>query len=503
MIDVLIIGAGPSGLMMALECLRHGLTCRLIDKNRFASNQSKALAVQARTLEVFDYIGVTEECVAQGIKVDKVMPTRCGKPICTLSFRNLDSPYPFVLSLEQSKLEHILIQKLQTMEGGVQRETELLHFQQNEQEVVATLYNHATGVQEICTSRWIVGGDGAHSTVRKQLGLEFEGFSFPQILSLVDLEIEWKYPRDRLIGFVEPESLLFAIPIHEKNRYRLVFQLDRGIDFIKANPQIKLGEVSEKTLQRPTMEEVTTLVHRCADSQAILKNPVWMTNFSINSRMVSHYQKKNAFLIGDAAHIHSPVGGQGMNTGLQDAFNLAWKLAFVKKGFSPVSLINSYQDERYFVGKRLLNGTEKATKVILTRHPILFFLRNALMSFLMSFQTIQKKVTATISEINVFYPMSRWNVQKGSSKLQAGARAPHILPLVKNTISYHLLVNDKADFKSFETEYLKVHSLPDMQSPYEKGKLYLIRPDGYVAYCGPASDPQSLKDYCKNFIIPD
>lgn len=542
MVDVCVIGAGPSGLLMAAELIRHGLTCRLIDKKPSPSDKSKALAVQARSLEVLDYIGVTGDCIEQGLKIFHVFPTSGGKKLSDISFKFIESHYPFVLSLEQSKLERILIKKLETLGCEVEREVELLDFQQNEENVQFSLINNSTGKKETCEAKWLIGCDGAHSTVRKQLNFEFEGKSFPQIFSIVDLEMKWKYPRDCFMGFLEKKGILFVAPINEKNRYRLVFQLERGFDLLKRHKNLEQGEISATTLPKPTLEEAINIVHQYSDPNAILGNPVWFANFHINSRMVSRYREKRVFLVGDAAHIHSPVGGQGMNTGLQDAFNLAWKLALVNKGHSKESLLESYQDERHFVGTQLLKGTERATHFLLTRSPLLIFLRNTFISLFTSILAIRKKIVSVVSEINIYYPLSPWIVQTNhrSTKLQAGMRAPNasihyrgiissLFSLWKESTSSHLLFIDlkgripdldrlAKTFGIHNGHFLKVHIIQsnsideekyiqdlkgEIQSAYGDLTCYFIRPDGYVGYFGLLTHLESLNEYLKNFFNPN
>ena len=539
--DVFVIGAGPSGLMMAAELIRHGLTCRLIDKVAAPSDTSKALAVHARSLEVLNYIGVADTCIAEGLKIERAVPTSKGKILAELSFHDIESPYPFVLSLEQSKLEVILIQKLEQMGCKVEREVELISFEQNDSTVQLSIKHHRTGQIEKCETKWLIGCDGAHSTVRKHLNFTFEGMSFPQIFSLVDIELEWKYPRDRFMGFLKEEGVLFVAPINEKNRVRLIFQLERSLDLLKRNRNLGYGELSSSILQKPTLEEATQLVHYYADPNAIVKNPVWLTNFSINSRMVSQYRKQNVFLVGDAAHIHSPVGGQGMNTGLQDAFNLAWKLALVHKGKAKESLIDSYHDERHFIGKKLLEGTEKATNFILERSPFLFILRNAFISFITSFDFVRRKIVSTLAQIKIRYPQSQWIIQVAnhhSLKSKAGMRAPNasvlyhdkensLFSLWKGTISFHLLLIDfkkqQPDLDSQANELEKRYgdlvkvwmirsdsvnkdnNIQDqhgnIQRLYGDLTVYLIRPDGYIGFCAPLSKIESLYDYLNHLFI--
>ena len=540
MVDAFVIGAGPSGLLMASELIRHGLTCRLIDKAPLPSDKSKAIAVQARTLEVLNYVGITDDCIAQGLKIVRFIPTIRAKKLADISFKLIKSPYPFILSLEQSKFETILIQHLKKQACKVEREVELLSLQQTDQNVQLSLRHNLTGETESCETKWLIGCDGAHSTVRKQLDFAFEGISLPQIFSLVDLELEWKYPRDCFMGFLEEKGTLFVAPLQEKNRNRIIFQLERDLDLLRGEQNLKHEEISSTILQKPTLEEVSQLIHQYADPNAIVKNPIWMTNFNINSRMVNRYRKNRVFLVGDAAHIHSPVGGQGMNTGLQDAFNLAWKLALVHRGIAKESLLDSYHDERHFVGKKLLKGTKRATSFILTRSPFLFFLRNALLSFLTSFSIIRSKIASTIAQINICYPPNQWIVQKSHRNLKskAGMRASNasiltqegkssLFCLWKVTTSFHLLLIDLHDrlpnldnrAKTLETRYgahVKVHivrsnpteqerHIQDLQGEiktlYGDLTTYLIRPDGYISYCAPLSHFKPLDEYLNHLFI--
>ncbi len=343
MIDVLVIGAGPTGLMMAIELCRQGLTCRIIDLAKEPSKQSKALAIQPRTLEIFYHIGLIEECLSLGVKIKKFIPHSHHEKLAEVSFDLIDSPFPFILSLEQSCLERILTDHLQKLGVTIEREVELISFEQNSQHVHARLHHLRTEEKEQVSASWLLGCDGAHSTVRKTLNLSFEGRPFPDIFSLADLEIEWKYSHNNANAFIDEKGLFAAFPLKNKNRYRLIFQLQRCKDLLKQTP-LHHGELSPLVIPPPTLEEASELVHRYADKQAILKNPVWMTHFHVHSRMVSQYRDRRVFLLGDAAHIHSPVGGQGMNTGLQDAFNLGWKLKLAED-----SLLDSYSSERHYV----------------------------------------------------------------------------------------------------------------------------------------------------------
>lgn len=537
---IVIIGAGPSGLLMAIELLHYGLACRLVDKAAAPSDKSKAIAIQARTLEILESMGLLDTCLSQGLKLHHATPMSQGRQLADLSFSSIPSPHPFVLSLEQNKFEAILIEYLEKLGGHVERQVELVSFQQQEQNVLLFLKNLQTDQIESLETPWLIGCDGAHSFVRKELNLSFEGNSFPQIFSLADLEIKWKYPRDCLVGFLEKTGVLFAIPLQENNRYRLIFQLARDQALLKENQSIRHGEIPATLLEKPTLEEATAIVHQYADQNARLTNPVWMTNFSINSRMVSRYQKHRVFLVGDAAHIHSPAGGQGMNTGLQDAFNLAWKLWLVQKGLAHDSLIESYNKERHFVGERLLTGTERATHLILKRSPLFFYMRNAFISFVTSFPSIRHRLASIISQTDICYPKNKWIVQISDLSLnaKAGSRAPDasimqngtqtsLFSLWKHPRSFQLLLIDlkgkTSELKTLASDLgkqygnlIKIHivkagesvqteEIQDLQGEikclYGDSTVYLVRPDGYIGFCGPLAKIKPLKEYLSHLFI--
>ena len=224
MVDLLIVGAGPSGLFMAAEASRYGLTCMLIEKSPLPTDKSKALAIQPRTLEIFGHLGIAEQCIKEGVKIINFTPRALDRELANLSFETLDSPYPFILSLEQSKTEAILTEYLSSFGKPVVREKELISFSQNEEGVESTLLDCKSGKKEKIKSTWLIGCDGPHSTVRSGLKFAFEGSEFPAIFSLADVQIEWKFPYPQGMAFLDPQGILAAFPLKGENRYRLIFQ---------------------------------------------------------------------------------------------------------------------------------------------------------------------------------------------------------------------------------------------------------------------------------------
>lgn len=471
MIDLLVIGAGPTGLFMAAEAARHGLTCRIIDKSPSPSDKSKALAIQPRTLEIFDHLGIVDRFLSKGVKIRAVNPTSERQSLAHLSFVSLHSPFPFVLSLEQSETEKILADYLASFGLKVEREVEFLNLLQTEDCVQVTLLNR--GKEERVRTQWLTGCDGAHSAVRKALNLSFSGRAIPTIFSLVDVQIDWKYPHDELFLFLNPGGILGAIPMPGKNRYRLVFQSKEGIDL--------LNEAEEK-------------LREYADRKASLSHPLWTANFHIHSRLVKSYQKGRVFLAGDAAHIHSPAGGQGMNSGLQDAFNLVWK-------FKQPHLLPTYTLERRSWGKNLLRATRLATWAASLRNPLAIALRNwAIATFA---PHLAERLTSTIAQLTIRYPKSPIAYESGcfSGGPHAGMRASNIplfikgtktdlFSLLRKTTRPHLLLFSSENI-SLVPEALPLFIQKGTTDPdgtahaiygIKKPSAYLIRPDLYIAF---------------------
>jgi 2-polyprenyl-6-methoxyphenol hydroxylase-like FAD-dependent oxidoreductase len=504
-VDALVIGAGPTGLMMAAELARHGLSCRIIDKSLIPSDKSKALAIQSRTLEILDQIGVIKKFLEEGLKVVAFSPSSKGKVITTISFKNLNTTYPFILSIEQSRTETLLTEHLATFKVQVERGKELIAFSQNENEVRAVVRNVQNGEEETITTSWMIGCDGAHSLVRKELSLEFEGEEFPKIFALADVEIDWKYPHTQGFALLDPEGPSVAIPLPDIRRYRLIY-------------------LSEK---EPDLNEVTELVRKQWDPKAIVTHPRWMANFRINTRMVSKYRVDRVFVAGDAAHIHSPVGGQGMNTGLQDAYNLAWKLAFVHKQKAGRSLLDSYSQERHAVGKALLLGTKRATKLVTLQSPFFVALRNFFIRCVMSFPFLQRNLLRVVSQLAIKYPKSVWILKGGRVKhgIAPGMRAPNaeftyegkrttLFDVWRGSTHFKLLIINglpgTEEILPFAKRFAKKFSDPieiyeitpscdpgrDLRSRYGEGALYLIRPDGYIAFRGSLSDEGTIEAFC-------
>lgn len=464
--NVLIVGAGPVGLTMAADLARYGVAVRVVEKASAATDKSKALVLWSRSLELLDRMGVSPSLVAAGMKIPRVRITSGKEEIAAVDVTGVETPHPYALMLPQSETERLLQEHLDSIGIAVERSVELLSFVASESGVSSVL-RHADGRVETFESGWLVGCDGAHSTVRHQLGSEFVGYTMPTNWMIADVHLAGLANTDEVLIAWHSAGLLALFPI-TPNRYRVIADIGDG-----AAPSA------------PTMEEVQKILDERGPGGVLASDPVWLTSFTINERMVEEYRAGRVFLMGDAAHIHSPAGGRGMNTGMQDACNLAWKLAMVCRGSAAEEpLLGSYSPERSVVAKAVLEGAGTATQVALLHGEIKQSLRNHLASFLLGFAPVEKKVAAVLTELSVAYPDSPLN---GEGKAvgggpKAGERAPIAkgeAPVGAGNAPRFALFADEKGSAAVLAEFSEVLE-PEVRKPFEKGGVWLVRPDGYV-----------------------
>jgi len=406
-VDVLVVGAGPVGLFCANELIRQGLTCRIIDKKSSLSEHSKALGIHIRTLDVLQDCGLIDAFLAEGLKVYGAILKSNDSQLAKLEFKHIDSNRDFLLDLPQDKSEKILCQSL--IDKGVQVEwqSELLNMEQNADHVLS-LIKRENGSEDVIQSSWIIACDGAHSRLRHLIKAEFIGSAYTQAWWLADLHIDWPLPEDYMIINASSHGPLACFPMGNK-RYRLVLTAPND------NPA-------------PSLQDIQQAFNNRSSDAAILSDPVWITPFSIHHRQIQQYRHNKLFFCGDAAHIHSPMGGQGLNTGIQDVYNLAWKLALVQRNMARDNLLDSYHDERFPVGKDVLKKTDIMTRMILIKNPLLVAMRNGMIRLLTSFAAVRKHITRDLAELNISYANSP--IVKNSAKktmLKAGEYTPSML----------------------------------------------------------------------------
>ncbi len=416
-LDALVVGAGPVGLVMASELRRQGLSCRIIDKGDGPSIWSKAQIIHARTLECFQDMGVVDEILAHGRVVSgSRITTPELQAIARIELGGIDSPYPYLLSLSQRETEILLAKHLErNHDVHIERNVTLESFTQDTDGVVAQLVHIDGSIEEVRVP-WLLGCDGAHSVVRKTLGLPFEGSTYDQRIVQADVRIDFPHAvhDDEIAIFLGSHGMVAFFPLPGEHRYRMLTFDPRNegpvdIDLFKA------------------------LLAERGPKGAELSDPAWMVDFRIHCRLVARYRVGRAFLSGDAAHIHSPAGGQGMNMGIQDAYNLAWKLALVQRGKAKESILDSYEAERRPLAESVLRATDASTKglatVISLKNPIAMGIRNHLMNLVTSLDVVKSRAGRTMSQIEIGYPkspivgqdqVSLWSVGIGGSAEHPG-----------------------------------------------------------------------------------
>jgi 2-polyprenyl-6-methoxyphenol hydroxylase-like FAD-dependent oxidoreductase len=455
---ILVVGAGPVGLTLALALSRQGAAVRLIDKLAAPSELSKAIAIHARTLEVCADLGVADALLAEGQAIHAINFYGDGHPITRLSLDPIDSPFPLVLDLAQDRTEAILAAALPV---PVERGVALTSFRDHGTHVQVSLDNGETFDVD-----YLVGCDGAHSTVRKGLGLPFEGAPYEYDWVLADVELAGEHlARDEMHMCLHPDGLLACFPLGPT---RVRFVADRG------------GGTGD-----PTVADFQAMIDRRGLAPARITEAHWLTAFKLHHRMVPRHSVGRVFLCGDAAHIHSPAGGQGMNTGMQDAYNLAWKLALGAG-------LESYTAERNPVAAQLLAGTDAMTRAATLRNPFTRAVRDHLLGFFLGIGAVQARVLDNVAELAVHYPDSPLN-GAGKGRPGPGDRAPDA-PLADGSI-HVLLRGGKHTLLVFDAEApevdLKVVTVEDAEARARyharPGEAFLVRPDGYVAFRVPVS----------------
>jgi 2-polyprenyl-6-methoxyphenol hydroxylase-like FAD-dependent oxidoreductase len=523
-IDVLIVGAGPVGLFCANELLRHGLTCRIIDKKSHLSEQSKALGLHIRTLDVLEDCGLLDKIKQQGQKVDGALIKSNDKILVDANFSSLTcTDRHYLIDLPQNQTEEILYQSLLEKGGTVDWETELTHISQAPEEITATL---KTGnFIQLYNANWLIACDGAHSTVRHLLNMEFKGAPYKQMWWLADVHIDWQVNEHRFAAYIDKNGPLACFPMGGK-RWRIVMT------------------ATNESLEAPTLNDIAQVFKQRVSDNAVLYNPIWLSAFSIHHRQIQHYREDRVFFSGDAAHIHSPMGGQGLNTGLQDVYNLVWKLAMVIKKQARPKLLDTYHEERFPIGQDVLKKTDMMTRMILLKNPLAIRLRNLFIRFMASIPFIKNQLIKDIAELSISYNKSSIvHISGHNHSLKAGSYIPNFelidavsqkkqnsKTLTKGTL-HHLFIfaGQKANkipyaiqlAQALTQKYahtIKVHLVliekttsidprisllldPNKevhrQYKLKKTSLLLVRPDKYI---GMVQTPINEKKFQKNFI---
>jgi 2-polyprenyl-6-methoxyphenol hydroxylase-like FAD-dependent oxidoreductase len=493
--DVLIAGAGPIGLTMASELSRYGLSVRLVDKNTQRTDKSKALVLWARTLELINRMSpnAAERFIQAGQKVQSVNIHSGSETIAHVDMKDVDSEYKFVLMIPQSETERLLEEHLATFKIQAERQTELVAFKETVDGVSCGL-KHGDGTEESTEVSWLIAADGAHSTVRHKLNMEFHGSTLLSDWLLADLHLTGVQGPPAIQLYWHADGILALFPL-QGTRYRII-----------ANVGESSGIIGEGNRPAPTLEDVQRVLDARGPGGVQASDSVWLSNFSINERKVEHYRSGRVFLAGDAAHVHSPAGGQGMNTGMQDAFNLTWKLAMVSRGLcSPEPLLSSYSIERSHIAKLILEFTGRATAASLVRGPVKQYIRNHVASLIFGFAPVQHAMTNVLSEITVGYSDSPLNghQQPTHDGVKPGKRAPirrNETPVGSGDIPRFALFAESENPPAGLMQRYRGLLEATPRTPFTPDSLTLVRPDGYVALSTKSGDWKAVETYLSQFL---
>jgi 2-polyprenyl-6-methoxyphenol hydroxylase-like FAD-dependent oxidoreductase len=481
---VLIVGAGPVGLTLACELTRYRVPVRIVDKAAQRTDKSKAIVIWSRTLELLDRGDqASAPFVEAGFKVDGVNIVGAnGVVVGHVRMDSVASPYPYALMLPQSDTERLLEERLQRLGVSVERSTEATALTIGTDGAEATL-RRADGRQESVHADWLAGCDGAHSIVRHTLAVPFSGETMGSDWILADVHMKgYPFPDNEVAVYWAREGVLPIFPI-SPGRYRVIANIPPS---------------GEDHPRDPTLEEIQTIVERRGPKGASLFDPIWLSGFRINSRKVASYRSGRVFLSGDAAHVHSPAGGEGMNTGMQDAFNLAWKLALAINGTCGEALLDTYSPERSGVGDEVLKNTERLTAIGTLHNPIAEELRNIVGRVAFGLAPVQHAFADQMSQVAVGYPESPMNGRgHGSFHPAPGHRMAPINgrpPFGAGAEPrFTLLASSSPAVTDLLASYPKLLNGVLVTPPAADG-VWLIRPDGYVAATAPTADLSSISD---------
>jgi 2-polyprenyl-6-methoxyphenol hydroxylase-like FAD-dependent oxidoreductase len=499
-IPVLIVGAGPTGLVLALWLTRLGVTVRIIDKTSEPGTTSRALAVQARTLEFYRQVEVAGSVVERGVKIAGVNLWVKGARAARLPLQKIGeglTPFPFALVFPQDAHERLLIERLDALGVKVERETELIRFDQDTNSVRAVL-RRPDGTEEPCEAGYLAGCDGAHSVVREALGIGFPGGTYAGLFYVADVEASGPATDFELHVDLDEADILLVFPMKGDGRVRLVGNVRREPEHDDLS--LTFDDVSSRAIEHLKLK---------------IAKVNWFSTYRVHHRVANSFVKGRAYLLGDAAHIHSPVGGQGMNTGIGDAINLAWKLAAVLNRSAPDRLLDTYERERIGFARRLVATTDRAFSLLTSTSLVARLVRTRLVPLiaplLLRMAPARRFLFRTVSQTGIEYRQSPLN-EGVAGAVQGGDRLPWVMtgpdednfaPLESIAWQVHVYGEPgRGVTDACSTLGLPIHVFdwsPEMERVgLERGALYLIRPDGYVALADPDADPERLRRYFAN-----
>ena len=497
--DVLVIGAGPTGLVLAYWLKHLGMRVRIVDKTSESGTTSRALGVQARTLEFYKQAGLADALIDRGLEFAAANLWVRGKRKARAAFGEMGrglSPYPYMLIFPQDEHERLLIERLAEAGVHVERRTELLSFADRDGRVVARLRG-PDGREEDCEALYLAGCDGARSTVRHALGIGFPGGTYDRFFYVADVEASGALINGELHVALDDAEFLAVFPMKGARRGRI-------IGTVQSEREAESQQMTWQDLDPGLMERLGITVERVN----------WFSTYQVHHRVAEAFRKGRAFLLGDAAHIHSPVGAQGMNTGIADAVNLAWKLAAVVQGSAPPALLDTYEPERIAFARRLVATTDQAFTAVTQPSAVARFIRTEIVPRIMpplfASKAVRRFMFRTISQTAINYRHSSLSEGRAGS-IRGGDRLPWVpadrpgdgdnfVPL--KAIDWQAHVYGDRDARLAEAcaeRGVPLHVFawgPEARhAGVQRNALYLVRPDGYVGLADPTRNASTLDRY--------
>ncbi len=486
--------------MLALWLTRLGVRVRIIDKTAEPGTTSRALAVQARTLEFYRQIGLSDAVVAQGRKTLAINMWVAGKRSAHAVFGEMGrglSPFPYALIFPQDEHERLLIERLGEAGIQIERSTELMTFKDDSSRIQAEL-KRPDGSLETCEAAYLAGCDGAHSAVREKLQIGFPGGIYNHLFYVADVEASGATINGELHVALDSTDFMIVFPLRGDGRARLVGTVRHEAE--QRNEELSWNDVSGRVLEWISID---------------VKRVNWFSTYRVHHRVAAHFGKGSAFLLGDAAHIHSPVGGQGMNTGIGDAVNLAWKLAAVLHGRAGRSLLDSYEPERIAFAQRLVATTDRVFTGVTSPGAVARLVRLHLVPLVLAPMTTLKMVRRlmfrTVSQTVVNYRGSSLSEGR-AGKIQGGDRLPWVqseatgsdnfTPLTSLSWQVHVYGDAAPEIRTAcEDQHLPLHVFPwgpaAGRTGLRRNAVYLVRPDGYVGLADDGASAGVISAYLK------
>jgi len=483
--QVLVVGAGPTGLVLAAELLARGIRTRVIDQGDGVALQARAVGIHARTLEVLNTMGLAENFIERGQVVRELRFYSRGRCLTSLQFARCGSRFGYLLDLPQDQTERLLRARVAELGGAIEQRAELTGLIPESGAVTATIRCPAGQIRTI-TAGYVVGCDGAHSRVRRELGLTFHGHPYPQDWLLADVLLGGDLPdghlrEDAIHAFFRPNGLPVIFFPMRGHRWRvtLPFAGDRGED-------------------APTLAEIQHLTSQRVPRPVTVSDPTWLASFRCHRRSASAYRRGRVLLAGDAVHIHSPAGGQGLNTGILDAHNLGWKLALVASGRAPGTLLDSYGAERRPVAEEVVRLTHALVHYGTLTHPVKRRVRDVVVPVLGRSAAIQRRAARRISQVYVSYPAA--GPRLPDLAVRAGGRATTLHQVLRG--GRPVLVVPAADVAAVldEAGLTAYRDDLDVVAADGTGPVVLVRPDGHVAARGRPGRLHAVTGYLRGLF---